>query len=164
MSMKNSNDTNGNRTRDLPTCSAMSQPSAPPSAPYIYIYIVINWIYICIYKYIYTYVYSINHERNLPMCNIGSWQNWACYVCVTWHPFPRYCIHVYTYCSYLLFFAILMSCVTFILIPCKFKRTGFDIIKRGLSLLHTHTHTHKHTHTHTHRHTHTDTHTHTHTV
>ena len=29
MSMKNSNDTIGNRTRDLPTCSAVLQPNAP---------------------------------------------------------------------------------------------------------------------------------------
>jgi len=29
--MKNSNDTTGNRTRDLPTCGAVSQPTAPPS-------------------------------------------------------------------------------------------------------------------------------------
>ena len=30
MSMKNSNDTLGNRTRDLPACSAVPQPTAPP--------------------------------------------------------------------------------------------------------------------------------------
>jgi hypothetical protein len=30
--MKNSNDTIGNRTRDLPTCSAVPQPTAPPAA------------------------------------------------------------------------------------------------------------------------------------
>ena len=30
--MKNSNDTIGNRTRDLPTCSAVHQPTAPPRA------------------------------------------------------------------------------------------------------------------------------------
>jgi len=30
MSMKNSNDTIGNRTRDLPTCSAVPQPTALP--------------------------------------------------------------------------------------------------------------------------------------
>ena len=29
--MKNSNDTSGNRTRDLPACSAMLQPTAPPA-------------------------------------------------------------------------------------------------------------------------------------
>jgi len=31
--MKNSNDTIGNRTRDLPVCSAVPQPTAPPRAP-----------------------------------------------------------------------------------------------------------------------------------
>ena len=37
--MKNSSDTIGNRTRDLPTCSAVPQPTAPPRTPlYIYIY------------------------------------------------------------------------------------------------------------------------------
>ena len=33
MSMKNSNDTIGNRTRDLPACSAVPQPTAPLGAP-----------------------------------------------------------------------------------------------------------------------------------
>ena len=33
MSMKNSSDTIGNRTRDLPICSAVSQPTAPPRGP-----------------------------------------------------------------------------------------------------------------------------------
>ena len=32
MSMKNSVDTVENRTRDLPTCSAVPQPTAPPRA------------------------------------------------------------------------------------------------------------------------------------
>ena len=32
MSMKNSNDTIGNRTRDLPTCSSVPQPTASPRA------------------------------------------------------------------------------------------------------------------------------------
>ena len=31
--MKNSNDTIGNRTRDLSACSAVPQPTAPPHAP-----------------------------------------------------------------------------------------------------------------------------------
>ena len=31
--MKNSNDTVGNRARDLPTCNAVPQPTAPPHAP-----------------------------------------------------------------------------------------------------------------------------------
>ena len=33
--MKNSNDTIGNRTRDLPACSAMPRPTAPPRTPHI---------------------------------------------------------------------------------------------------------------------------------
>jgi hypothetical protein len=33
MSMKNSNDTIGNRTYDLLVCIAMPQPTAPPRAP-----------------------------------------------------------------------------------------------------------------------------------
>ena len=33
MSMKNSSDTIGNRTRDLPTCSIVPQPTVPPRAP-----------------------------------------------------------------------------------------------------------------------------------
>jgi hypothetical protein len=32
MSMKNSNDTIGNRTRELPACSAVLQPNGPPAA------------------------------------------------------------------------------------------------------------------------------------
>ena len=35
MPMKNSNDTIENRTRDLPACSAVPQPTAPPRAPYL---------------------------------------------------------------------------------------------------------------------------------
>jgi len=33
MSRKNSNGTIGNRTRDLPACSAVPQPTAPPRVP-----------------------------------------------------------------------------------------------------------------------------------
>jgi hypothetical protein len=34
--MKNSNDTIGNQTHDLPACRGMLQPTAPPSGPFIY--------------------------------------------------------------------------------------------------------------------------------
>jgi len=34
MSMKNSSDTNGNRTRDLPACMVVPQPTASPGAPF----------------------------------------------------------------------------------------------------------------------------------
>ena len=36
--MKNYSDTIGNRTRDIPYCSALPQPAAPPRAPYFYVY------------------------------------------------------------------------------------------------------------------------------
>ena len=36
MSMKNSSDTIGNRTRNLPVCSTVPEPTAPPHAPYKY--------------------------------------------------------------------------------------------------------------------------------
>ena len=36
--MKNSNNTIGYRTRDLPACSAVPQPTAPPRAPITTIY------------------------------------------------------------------------------------------------------------------------------
>ena len=35
MLMKNSSDTVGNRTRDLPACSPVPQPTAPPCAPIV---------------------------------------------------------------------------------------------------------------------------------
>jgi hypothetical protein len=35
MLMKNSNDTIGNQTRELPACSAVPQQTAPPRAPLI---------------------------------------------------------------------------------------------------------------------------------
>jgi hypothetical protein len=39
MSMKNSNETIGNRTRDLLACSAVPQPIAPPRASVIQMYV-----------------------------------------------------------------------------------------------------------------------------
>ena len=39
VSMKNSSDSIGNRTRDLPTCSAVPQPTAPPRATNCSIYL-----------------------------------------------------------------------------------------------------------------------------
>ena len=41
MSMKNSNDNIGNRTRDLPACGAVPQPTVPPPVPIIIIIIII---------------------------------------------------------------------------------------------------------------------------
>ena len=44
-SMKNSNDTIGNRTRDLPSCSAVPQPTAPPRAPISLRYLLKNSVH-----------------------------------------------------------------------------------------------------------------------
>jgi hypothetical protein len=55
MSIKNSNDTIGNRTHDLSAFSAVPQPTAPPRA-YIYIYIY-RYIYIFMYTHIYVYIH-----------------------------------------------------------------------------------------------------------
>jgi hypothetical protein len=44
MSMKNSSDTIGNRTRDVPVCSAVPQPTAPPRAQGIRITQKKEWI------------------------------------------------------------------------------------------------------------------------
>jgi hypothetical protein len=41
--MKNSNDIVGNRTRDLPACSAVPQPTAPPRVPLLYAWIICNY-------------------------------------------------------------------------------------------------------------------------
>jgi hypothetical protein len=37
MSIKNSNDTVENRTRDLPACNTVPQPTAPLRAPFVYV-------------------------------------------------------------------------------------------------------------------------------
>jgi hypothetical protein len=52
--MKNPNDIIGNRTRDLPACSAVPQPTAPPRAPpyiaghrhFLAIFIFYSYIYL----------------------------------------------------------------------------------------------------------------------
>jgi len=53
MSIKNSNDTTGNRTRDLPTCSARPQTNAPPRAPFVCV-----CVCVCIYIYIHTHTHT----------------------------------------------------------------------------------------------------------
>jgi len=59
MSMKDSNDTIGNRTLDLPVCSAVPQPTAPPRAPLPF-----------------TYSVGINARVQLYICNpyMPSWR------------------------------------------------------------------------------------------
>ena len=42
--MKNSSDTIGNRTRDLPNCGAVPQPTAPLRAPFTVTYLKKNYV------------------------------------------------------------------------------------------------------------------------
>ena len=46
--MKNSNDTIGNRTRDLPACSAVTQPTAPPRAHGLCVQAIILNLAVCV--------------------------------------------------------------------------------------------------------------------
>ena len=46
MSMKNSSSTIGNQTRDLPTCSAVPQQTAPPPAPIGYLKLVLRYKFV----------------------------------------------------------------------------------------------------------------------
>jgi len=63
MSMKNSNDTIGNRTRDLPTCRAVPQPTAPPRAPSCLTYIGIYRPSVLNYPLNTVLLLSTNHIR-----------------------------------------------------------------------------------------------------
>jgi hypothetical protein len=64
-SLKNSSDSIGNRTRDLPVCSTVPQPTAPPR-------LVTVVLYICIW--------SINNGDELP--NIQGGSNMTGTICV----------------------------------------------------------------------------------
>jgi hypothetical protein len=53
--MKNSSDTIGNRTRNLPACTAVSQPSAPPRVP-LHIVVMLNYDHL---KNVYIYLRAL---------------------------------------------------------------------------------------------------------
>ena len=61
--MKNSNDTIGNQTHDLPTCSAVPQPTAPPRTPNqcskVYKIWYVLCVKYCLYVNIDTYSYKV---------------------------------------------------------------------------------------------------------
>ena len=63
--MKNYNDTIGNRTRGLPACSAVPQPTAPPRAP----------IYIYIYTYLYLFMYIYIRTMTVHIIRIGMFNH-----------------------------------------------------------------------------------------
>ena len=46
--MKNSGDTIGNRSRDLPACSAVTQPTAPLRSPGLYVQALILNLAVCV--------------------------------------------------------------------------------------------------------------------
>jgi hypothetical protein len=58
MSVKNSSDTIGNRTRDLPACSAVPQPTAPPRAPYP----------VCTYNFCVSYMFLFQYQKRQRKC------------------------------------------------------------------------------------------------
>jgi hypothetical protein len=82
MSMKNSNDTIGNRTRDLPACSAVPQPAAPPrcltkevlfSLPPFCYYFVCAFDLQCLAT---TFYYKMNCLCVTKICNTATVRDW----------------------------------------------------------------------------------------
>jgi hypothetical protein len=65
MSMKNSNDTIGNRSRDLPVCSAVPQPTAPPRAPVFLWWIIILFFFNYFNNYFINVEAVVNKNSNL---------------------------------------------------------------------------------------------------
>ena len=64
--MKNSSDNIGNRTRDLPACSVVPQPTTLPRAlTHIRVQIIYIYIYLFIYLFYYLYLY-IFHGPTAP--------------------------------------------------------------------------------------------------
>ena len=66
MSIKNSNDIIRNRTRDLPSCTAVPEPTAPPRVPFIYM------LYVLMhnrYDYIPRYGVICEHHKKLAHIN-----------------------------------------------------------------------------------------------
>jgi hypothetical protein len=61
MLMKNSSDTIGNRTRDLPVCSAVPQPNAPPDLIYTNSTFCPHSVFMCLYGPE-NYYFSIQHN------------------------------------------------------------------------------------------------------
>jgi len=61
---KNSSDTIGNRTRDLPACSTVPEPTAPPRAPHVCVRACVR-ARAYIYIYIYIFVAQMNMYKNV---------------------------------------------------------------------------------------------------
>jgi hypothetical protein len=67
--MKNSNDTIGNRTRDLLARSIVLQPNAPPYCVCVCVCVCVR---VCIYIYIYTHTHTHTHTHKCISINSGG--------------------------------------------------------------------------------------------
>ena len=75
MSMKNSSDTIGNRTRDLQTCGAVPQPNAPPPYPLAaeisFIFTQVYLLCMAIENNVYCSIKSLVCLFNVNMCQVN---------------------------------------------------------------------------------------------
>ena len=72
--MKNSNDTIGNRTRDLPNCSAVPQPTAPPRTPRLLRHATLIFLRIVIHRR----KNMTSYRDKLIIPRISSYKNLQC--------------------------------------------------------------------------------------
>ena len=119
--MKNSNETIGNRTRDLPACSAVPQSTALPrvlraiSLPFLrsdrqfLVYLIFTFVY-CQYYFMelnstlsHIWVYASNKRlwRGLHLCDEFLWINWL--LLVSFPHFPRFSLFHSLYCPEVIF-------------------------------------------------------------
>jgi hypothetical protein len=62
--MKYSSHTIEHRTRDLPVCSAMAQPTAPPLAPFMILLFIISFNYISFLSWKVTYAQAVGRNSD----------------------------------------------------------------------------------------------------
>jgi len=72
---KNSNDTIGNRTRDIPTCSAVPQPTALPRTPNVYRTSCEVPVIIVRFEWNLNFLEIFKKNRTLKLLNGMSWLN-----------------------------------------------------------------------------------------
>ena len=138
MSLKNCNDTIGNRTRYLPVCSSKCFDHICNLSLYLHTL----WFLVRIIKYVFCF-----HQSTHTCSLLGNTANEKIGPCITIlvHYFPPH---------------IFLNCL------CSDTHTNTHTQTHTHKHTHTHTHTHTlthtHTHTHSHKHTHTLSHTHTH--
>jgi hypothetical protein len=76
--MKNSNDTIGNRTRNLPTCSAVPQPTTSPRAPgsigNVLLLCHAGYFYAQTRRFLYSILKSITTQDNIEDSRCFHWK------------------------------------------------------------------------------------------